>query len=423
MLTDDRKKNIRRLAEQRAERERLPDVSIDERLLYELRVHQIELEMQNEELLRSQQELSESRRRYAALFENAPIGYFVFDQDGVIIEINHCGTDFLETDRRFAVGKPFVVFLAPASHVAFFDHLNGIFGRQTSTKTLLQLKSRSGRLIWGRAESGPHDDPGRSPRCITAITDVTEQVQMHLDLIAAKEAAETAGQVKSCFMANVSHEIRTPLNGLMGMAELLLQTDLDQTQREYVEASRESANALLHVVGDILDFGRLESGDIVVNAAPFDLRELLQDAQRMFQPAAQLKGLHFEVACDHKVPECLLGDKKFLRQVLNNLIGNAIKFTANGSVRVRVGVVTEAACAGVRIEVIDSGIGIPDEHHERIFEGFYQADGSYRRRHQGSGLGLAIARRLVQSMNGTITVDSTPGTGSTFVLTIPFRSC
>jgi PAS domain S-box-containing protein len=298
-------------------------------------------------------------------------------------------------------------------------------GRAEIFQVEQRLKTKSGGLKWvlTRGKAVKFDEAGNPLRMTGTHTDISERKLAEAQLIEMKDRAEAANQAKSEFLANMSHEIRTPLNGVLGMLQVLELTSLTDEQKEYLLAAIKSSKRLTRLLSDILDLSRIESGTLTFQESTFSVKNIFNSLRELFSLTAKEKGLALNLFIDELMPSELMGDENRLLQVLFNLVGNSIKFTDKGSVRLGV---APLPCAGLNsIHILftlsDTGIGITDEQIQHIFEPFTQAEGSYCRRFQGAGLGLSIVRKLVFFMNGEIAIDSEEGKGTTIYLSLPFK--
>ncbi len=287
------------------------------------------------------------------------------------------------------------------------------------------VRKDGSHVFWSDCGRPTYDHKGRPTKFIGACTDITERRRKEQDLRSAMEDAEAANRAKSQFLANMSHEIRTPMNGIIGMTQLALETDLSHEQRGFLTTVKESAETLLALINEILDFSKIEAGKLTLTPMPFNLRHLIEEALLTLAVRADEKGLELECHIPPEIPADLIGDPARLRQIVINLVGNAIKFTHNGEILVRVALepsepdpdqVAPRSLA-LHFEVADTGIGIPTDKLDSIFEAFTQADNSTTRNYGGTGLGLTICRQLVHLMGGCIWVESDPGNGSRFHFT------
>ncbi|PTN31326.1 PAS domain-containing hybrid sensor histidine kinase/response regulator [Desulfonatronum sp. SC1] len=520
-----------------------------QQMFHELRVHQIELEMQNVELRRVQAELDAGRARYFDLYDLAPVGYVTVSEKGLILEANLTAVTLLGVNRAALVMQPISRFIfnedqdiyylhrkklfesgeartcelrlvkadgsvfwahltataaqaaggAPVSRVAISDiterkrteealkeseqryktladfgqaliwtsgldkmcddfnqpwlaftgrpleqelgdgWVEGVhpddldrclyvyttsFGRREPFSMDYRLRRHDGEYRWLLDDGAPrYDAQGNFLGYIGHCLDISDRKQAEADLIQAKQQAEAANRAKSEFLTNMSHEIRTPLNGIIGMMQLLKTTTLDVEQQQHVQLTIKSAHRLTNLLSDILDLSRAEAGMMAIHEAEFVVDELVDSVTELFKITARDKGVALECVTDPATPFRLVGDETRVRQILFNLVGNALKFTKRGNVRLEMSPLPAGKddVCGMWFSVSDTGIGIPDDKLNDLFKPFVQVDGSYTRPFQGAGLGLAIVNRLVGLMDGHIVINSQPGEGTQVHVVLPFK--
>lgn len=517
-------------------------------MVHELRVHQIELEMQNEELRRTHAELEKENQKYLDLYDFAPVGYCTLSEQGQIMAANLTATTMIGMTRNTLIGQQMSRFICDEDRHTFADEIKQLFATQVAQSCALRIKKTGGAQFWAYlelslrprnglpmchvvisdisdqkkaeialAESEQHfrnlancgqaliwtagqdklcdyfnapwlDFTGRTldqelgngwfegvhaedrDRCLNiyvtafdrhepfsmeyrlrhadgeyrwlvdqgtplfdsggAFTgyighclDITPRKHMEEELVSMKNAAESANKAKSAFLTNMSHEIRTPLNGLLGMMQLLEMTETSDEQRTYIEMAIRSGGRLTRLLSDILDLSRIEAGRMPINEEPFNLSETFSAITDSFGPLSLQKNLPVRIDVAPDVPRDVFGDEVRVRQVLFNLVGNAMKFSGQGEVRIEVSTLLPLPPDTIRILfcVTDTGAGMGDTTLATLGSPFTQASEGFTRTHQGAGLGLSICKRLVSTMGGTLTFDSTLGVGTTAYLMLPFR--
>lgn len=371
---------------------------------------------------RHEQEIREKLHFIEELLEIIPNPVYFKNLDGKYLGFNKAFGTLFGKSRKNWVGQD-VYALFDAERAAYHHQLDMQLYAQGGVQTFeAQVVSADGSIhdvIYSKAIFSKAD--GTPDGILGIITDITERKHAELELQAAKNAAEAANRAKSDFLANMSHEIRTPMNGIIGMTDLTLGTKLDSDQREYLRLVKISADSLLEIINDILDFSKIEAGRLQIEQAELNLWQTVEESIKPLQLRASDKHLKLLTTIDERIPRLLIGDPLRIRQVLINLVGNAIKFTHQGEINVNV-TLEQQRMHSVRLHfsVRDTGIGIPADKLDQIFESFSQADTSTTRKFGGTGLGLTISRRLVELMAGKLWVESVAGSGSTFHFCVNF---
>lgn len=377
-----------------------------------------------DERKRAEEALRESETRFRMLYKDAPVPYQSLDENGNLLEVNTVFCQTLGYTREELLGRNFSELLHPKWQAHFrdnFPHFKAV-GEVVGVEFELRRKDGEYILVAFSGRIGKTTNGGfRQTHCV--FRDITSEREHQNALIKAKEEAEAANQAKSVFLANMSHELRTPLNGIVGMNQLLQTTSLDAEQQEYVDMAIQASQRLNGLMADILDLTKLEAGRMTIACRPFCLEEVFDDVDKLFRPSCLQKGLELSFLADGGISSRLMGDPIRLKQIFNHLVGNSVKFTEKGGIRVEAHPLPGGRSGEYRVlfSVSDSGIGIEDALLERLFESFTQADEGLMRAHQGAGLGLSIVRELVRRMRGSIAVVSEPGGGTAFHLSIGFK--
>jgi signal transduction histidine kinase/CheY-like chemotaxis protein len=387
-------------------------------ILHELQVHQIELELQNEELRKVQYALDLSRAVHVDFFDFAPTGYVTLSNRGLIQRTNLWFSTQVGIERRPLIGTLWSALILRDDHSIWYSAQANLLKEATPIECHLRLLKGDGNLFWAHLSGCIN----KSGQIAVVIVDISKLKEIESQLAQAKLAAEAANIAKSEFLANMSHEIRTPLSAMLGYTEILAQsTELSSGAQTTVESLKRNLNHLTHVVNDILDLSKIEAGKMDVERVDLDFLTTLSQVFEPLTLQAQLKGLALGVHFVGEIPKTIWTNAGRLRQILLNIVGNAIKFTERGAVRVTIGLNAKVPgkTRSLVFSVQDTGCGMDANQRQALFKPFSQVDSSVTRKYGGTGLGLTISRRLAELLGGTVEIiDSSPGHGSTFGITI-----
>ena len=395
-------------------------------LVHDLETHQIELEMQNQELCATQDILVESRDEYTQLYETAPVGYLTTNSEGIIQKTNQTLSQMLGYPKSNLMSKRLSAFIEADDQDILYKHRLQVLDTDQKLSCELRFRTQSGNSIWVRIDSiretSPHTHQHAQIRSV--LIDINERKRVEAELENSKKEAESANQAKSKFLETMSHEVRTPMNGVIGMASLLIDTQLDAQQQKFIQVIQDSAESLISIINDILDLSRLEANQMQLDQSEFDLTELVNCVINVIEPQANTKKLDIVRHFSADLSQYYMGDRGRIRQILLNLLGNAMKFTEQGTLSINItpqNTETNTGNSTLRFEIQDTGIGITSDDIKNLFDRYVQADASLNSQYGGSGLGLAICKELVIAMQGQIGAESTPNSGSLFWFELPLQ--
>jgi len=392
--------------------------------IQELKRQLIEMREKISSLESTGKSLRENEELYRTILNGIEDGYYEVDLKGNTTLFNDSYLKILGYKADEAIGVNYRKYVTPETGKIIFETFNRVFRTGTPTKAFnWKLIRKDGSECFVEVSISLIRDSDGNPTGFRGIMrDITHRKITEEELRQAKEAAEKATQTKSEFLANMSHEIRTPMNGIIGMYNLLLSTELNAEQIDYVETGKRSADSLLTIINEILDFSKIEAGKMDLEILNFDLRAAMEEVVELPAMQAHAKGIEFAYIIHQDIPSLLKGDPGRLRQVLLNLTSNAIKFTEKGEIVIYVSLEEETGThVKVRFTVKDTGIGIARTDQELLFKSFHQVDASTTRKYGGTGLGLVISKKLTEMMNGEIGLESAPGLGSKFWFTALFE--
>ncbi|MBF0452613.1 MAG: response regulator [Candidatus Magnetomorum sp.] len=405
-----------------------------QKLIEQLEISYTELDLQNEVLKETQNQLELSREYYNELFQYAPIGYMTLNTSGVINNINLNAAKILGMEIDQLKGTLFQSFIPVNTFINYDKCLQRLLSQRYPQSCELLINVNLETKVWVRLHFWLHDINHQLEKEIfCAIMDISheKEINIHLEkkvkertqaLVEARKRAEDLSKTKDNFLANMSHEIRTPMNGIIGMAQMLLNTELTALQKEYAKTLIGSSETLMVIINDILDLSKIEADKLELASVPFDLRTVIDNVVRVLSPRIYEKMLEFAAIFSSKIPPHLYGDPVRVNQILLNLLSNAIKFTETGEITLKTTLKKlQEDTVVIQFEITDTGIGIPDHKKEMLFKPFSQINDSMLKKSAGTGLGLTISKKIAQRMGGDIRFKSVDQKGSIFWLTLTFH--
>lgn len=387
-------------------------------------IKNIHAELQNNESKNSENllaALTESLNKTSKILDTTGEGYW-FLQNTTIIEINTSLAILLERPKDEIIGKDISCFLDELGVEIFKSDLQKII-KEKKFSHELSLYKKNGKSIPCLLHSTFFEKDDQNILGIFSfITDISEMKYFQKELIKSVKQADDATRAKSLFLANISHEIRTPMNSIIGLSELAIQNRKPERTSDYLSKINNSANSLLKIINDLLDFSKIESGKMDIETTPFSLPSLIEQLKQMLEMKIKEKNLEYKIIYDNNIPEIIIGDSTKVQQILLNLLHNSIKFTSHGCITLRIQIENENPTSlSIKFSVEDTGIGLSSLEINKLFKPFSQADSSIHRKYGGTGLGLSIIKKLLEMMNGSIRVESEMGKGSNFIFTLPFQ--
>jgi PAS domain S-box-containing protein len=385
--------------------------------MHELQVHQIELELQNEDLLLANERAEIAEKKYTGLYESAPSGYITLSKEGDIMELNPSAARLLNKEAAKLINTRFALFISEETQNVFNHFFDRVLKSQQKETCEAMLKTYENPPIYLNIEGNLTQD---NNFCLLTIMDITKCKQAEEAMLKLKVANE-AIKFKQSFLANISHEMRTPLTGILGMIDIMEQTKLTATQKDYISTLKHSGENLKEIINQVLDFSKIEAGKVILKPCQFSLKTLLDETKILLKGRVK-PGVELKTSADPNIPSLIYADESRIRQVINNLVANALKFTNTGSVVINSQLLFSNPHNReiiLKISVTDTGIGIPENLQNKLFLPFSQIEDNDTRNYEGTGLGLSICKKLVMLLGGEIGFESETQKGSTFWFTFP----